>query len=129
MSIQIETNSLGKDCWWGLYNHDVDEVIAQGGEEYLSGSTYQYDFCLKKNECTALYLRGRDNSDSTIEVTMENETLRGKFVSDVTSRAFLFQNVNCTADIPDPFSGAQWFGVTFPIRLILGCFLGGHANP
>ena len=100
--------------------------MAEGGEGYLSRSTYQYEYCLKENECTVLYLEGRESgSDSMFEVTMKNETIRGKFTDVATTkRLFFFQSENCTSSIPNPFSGAAWMEVSFAIQLIFGTFVG-----
>ena len=124
LSIQIETKTLGDDCWWGLYNHEKDEIVAEGGLGYLSTSTYQHDYCIEEGVCTIMYLEGSSGrSDSIFEVTMKNETTKGKFAPEM-ERIILHSSASCTLDIPDPFSGAWKFGADFSLQLILGSFVG-----
>ena len=124
VSIQIETKILGDDCWWGLYNHEKDQLVAEGGEGYLSDSIYQYEYCLEEDVCTVMYLEGRNGgSDSIFEVTMKNETTKGKFAPEM-ERICFYSSVNCAVDIPDPFSGALKFSADFSLQLVLGSFIG-----
>lgn len=125
LSIQIETKSLGNDCWWGLYNHDKDEIVAEGGLDYLSTSTYQHDYCIEEGVCTIMYLEADSGrSDSIFEVTMKNETTKGKFAPEM-EKIILHASASCTLDIPVPdvFSGAWNFGSDFSLQLILGSFV------
>ena len=127
VSIQVETKALNDDCWWGLYNHEKDELIAEGGGGYFRGSTYQYDYCLEEGVCTIMYLAGRNSeSDSIFEVTMKNGTMKGDFAPEM-ERIFFFPSAVCTFDIPDPFpdpfSGAWKFNTGLSLPLIVGSLI------
>ena len=47
LSLKIETNAIGNDCEWGIYNHESEKVEVRQGEEYWSHSTYYSKMCIE----------------------------------------------------------------------------------
>jgi len=124
VTIDIKTMVTENDAWWGIYNHDSDETVAEKNTDYLRSSTYQHSYCVEEDVCTILYLEGLQyDADSTFEVKMNNITAEGEFSSINVKRVFFFPE-SCEPDIPNPFSGAWKFRVDFSLQLILGTLIG-----
>ena len=47
-SLKIETNEIGNDCEWGIYNHESEKLVVRQGEEDWSHSTYYSEMCIRR---------------------------------------------------------------------------------
>ena len=116
-SLKIETNEMGGDSEWGIYNHGNEILIVREGKEYWYHSTYYSEFCIEEDVCHTLYLSGGYLTDSSFEATFDGNVVRGEFYANVMNSLPL-SGVNCTDGDLDPFSGVQ------EISLKFHCFLG-----
>ena len=106
LSLKIETNAIGNDCEWGIYNHESEKVEVRQGEEYWSHSTYYSKMCIEEDVCHTLYLSGNYITDSSFEATVDG-VVSDNFKAN-TLNSLPVAGYNCTDESgSDLFSGVE----------------------